>query len=106
MLTGDLALNWRRGGKVGPRYLDETDKYYLQVARDLIDIVRENKGRRRREIEEEIDEILREQRSRSASGDENAVDDATLTVAAHRLEVLIYDRRMLLAANPAIPTTA
>ena len=58
------------------------------------------------QIEEEIDEILREQRSRSASGDENAVDDATLTAAAHRLEDLIHDRRMLLAANPAIPTAA
>lgn len=58
MLTGDLALNWRRGGKVGPRYLDETDKYYLQVARDLIDILREHKGRRRAEIEEELDEYV------------------------------------------------
>jgi TRAP transporter TAXI family solute receptor len=58
------------------------------------------------QIEEEIDEILREQRSRSARGDENAVDDATLTAAAHRLEDLIHDRRMLLAANPAIPTAA
>ena len=58
------------------------------------------------QIEEEIDEILREQRSRSASGDENAVDDATLTAAAHRLEDLIHDRRMLLAAKPAIPTAA
>ena len=58
------------------------------------------------QIEEEIDEILREQRSRSASGDESAVDDATLTAAAHRLEDLIHDRRMLLAAKPAIPTAA
>jgi TRAP-type uncharacterized transport system substrate-binding protein len=58
------------------------------------------------QIEEEIDEILREQRSRSASGDESAVDDATLTAAAHRLEDLIHDRRMLLAATPAIPTAA
>ena len=58
------------------------------------------------QIEEEIDEILREQRSRSARGDENAVDDATLTAAAHRLEDLIHDRRMLLATKPAIPTAA
>jgi TRAP transporter TAXI family solute receptor len=58
------------------------------------------------QIEEEIDEILREQRSRSASGDESAVDDATLTAAAHRLEDLIHDRRVLLATKPAIPTAA
>lgn len=58
MLTGDLALNWRRGNKVGPRYIDETDAYYLQVACDLIDILRENKSRRRAEIEEELDEYV------------------------------------------------
>jgi hypothetical protein len=58
------------------------------------------------DIEEEIDNILREQRSRSASGDENAVDDATLNVVAHRLEDLIHDRRILLATRPAIPSAA
>src|ERR1700704_4864535 len=34
------------------------------------------------DIEEEIDNILKAQRARSASGDESAVDDATLNVAA------------------------
>ena len=53
------------------------------------------------EIEEEIDTILREQRARSAAGDETAVDDATLNVAAHRLESLIHDRRTMLAKRPA-----
>src|SRR6202035_1853350 len=41
------------------------------------------------DIEEEIDDILNAQRTKSARGDENAVDDATLNVAAHRLEGLI-----------------
>jgi len=58
------------------------------------------------DIEEEIDEILRTQRARSAGGDENAVDDATLNVAAHRLEGLIHDRRNMLARKPAIVSAA
>jgi hypothetical protein len=58
------------------------------------------------EIEEEIDNILREQRARSAAGDETAVDDATLNVAAHRLESLIHDRRTMLAKRPAVVSAA
>jgi hypothetical protein len=58
------------------------------------------------EIEEEIDRILGTQRAKSASGDEHAVDDATLNVAAHRLETLIHDRRMLLGTRPRIPSAA
>jgi TRAP-type uncharacterized transport system substrate-binding protein len=53
------------------------------------------------EIEEEIDGILKAQRARSASGDQTAVDDATLNVAAHRLESLIHDRRTMRAKAPA-----
>jgi TRAP transporter TAXI family solute receptor len=58
------------------------------------------------DIEEEIDDILKTQRAGSARGDENAVDDATLNVAAHRLESLIHDRRNMLAKKPAIVTAA
>ena len=58
------------------------------------------------DIEEEIDGILRAQRARSAGGDETAVDDATLNVAAHRLESLIHDRRTMLAKNPAVASAA
>ncbi len=50
------------------------------------------------EIETQIDEVLRAQRARAASDDENALDAATLNVAAHRLENLIHDRRAALAA--------
>ena len=49
------------------------------------------------EIEDRIDAILREQRARAATDDENALDAATLNVAAHRLENLIHDRRTALA---------
>jgi TRAP-type uncharacterized transport system substrate-binding protein len=58
------------------------------------------------DIEEEIDDILRAQRARSAGGDEDAVDDATLNVAAHRLESLIHDRRTTLAKRPATASAA
>jgi hypothetical protein len=58
------------------------------------------------DTEEEIDNILKTQRARSASGDESAVDDATLNVAAHRLESLIHDRRAMLAKRPAVASAA
>jgi TRAP-type uncharacterized transport system substrate-binding protein len=58
------------------------------------------------DIEEEIDNILNAQRTKSAGGDENAVDDATLNVAAHRLEGLIHDRRNMLAKRPAVVSAA
>src|SRR5712671_5005019 len=58
------------------------------------------------DIEEEIDNILKAQRAKSASGDETAVDDATLNVAAHRLESLIHDRRTMLAKRPAVASAA
>jgi hypothetical protein len=54
------------------------------------------------DIEEEIDDILGAQSAKSAEGDENAADDATLNVAAHRLESLIHDRRTMLEKRPAI----
>ena len=58
------------------------------------------------DIEEEIDDILKLQRTKSARGDENAVDDATLNVAAHRLESLIHDRRNMLAKKLAVVVAA
>jgi TRAP transporter TAXI family solute receptor len=50
------------------------------------------------EIENQIDDVLRAQRARATTDDENALDAATLNVAAHRLENLIHDRRSALAA--------
>jgi hypothetical protein len=58
------------------------------------------------DIEEEIDNILKAQRAKSATGDESAVDEATLNVAAHRLESLIHDRRAMLAKRPAVASSA
>jgi len=58
------------------------------------------------DIEEEIDGILKAEHAKSAAGDESAVDDATLNVAAHRLESLIHDRRTLIARGPAVASAA
>jgi len=58
------------------------------------------------DIEEEIDGILKAERAKSAAGDESAVDDATLNVAAHRLESLIHDRRTSIAKGPAVASAA
>ena len=52
------------------------------------------------DIEREIDKVLQAQRARSAAGAENALDVTTLNVAAHRLQSLIHDRRILLAERP------
>src|SRR6202007_1024643 len=56
------------------------------------------------EIENQIDEVLRAQRARAATDDENALDAATLNVPAHRLENLIHDRGSALAAPTSEPT--
>jgi len=58
------------------------------------------------DIEEEIDNILKAEQAKSADGDENAVDAATLNVAAHRLENLIHDRRTMLAKRPVVASAA
>ena len=52
------------------------------------------------EIEREIDRVLQMQREKAGAGDENALDDTTLNVAAHRLQSLVHERRTLLAARP------
>jgi TRAP-type uncharacterized transport system substrate-binding protein len=57
-------------------------------------------------IEDEIDDILKVQREKSASGEENAVDDATLNVAAHRLESLIHDRRTAIGKRTVLAPAA
>src|SRR5258708_14296447 len=54
------------------------------------------------DIEEEIDDILKAERTKSPISDTNPSNDATLTVATHRLESLIHDRRTMLAKRPAV----
>src|SRR3954452_24492727 len=56
------------------------------------------------EIEEAIDDVLSTQRFKSARGDENAVDNITVNVAAHRLETLVHDRRIFLTTRSGTPS--
>jgi TRAP-type uncharacterized transport system substrate-binding protein len=51
------------------------------------------------EIESEIDQVLQTQRLKQVTGGEENRDVVALNVTAHRLENLIHDRRLLLAAR-------
>ena len=52
-------------------------------------------------IEDQIDNILKEEGIKAENDDETAVDATTLNVVAHRLENLIHDRREVLGTRPA-----
>jgi TRAP-type uncharacterized transport system substrate-binding protein len=91
-----LAAAWKFLGLGNPKSEGPLDSLYALGRR----IRKSGTEAELSDIEEEIDGILRAQRAKSASGDESAVDDATLNVAAHRLESLIHDRRTVLAKRP------
>ena len=57
------------------------------------------------EVEGEIDDILKAEFAKKASGDEAAVDAGTLSMMAHRLEYLIQYRRSALASSNAATTS-
>jgi TRAP-type uncharacterized transport system substrate-binding protein len=98
-----LAAAWKFLGLGNPvTILGPLDSLYALVRR----IRKAGTETELSDIEDEIDNILRTQRARSAGGDETAVDDATLNVAAHRLESLIHDRRAMLAKKPAVVSAA
>jgi TRAP-type uncharacterized transport system substrate-binding protein len=93
-----LATAWKFLGLGSPKSEGPLDSLYALGRR----IRKSGTEAELLDIEEEIDGILRAQRAKSASGDESAVDDATLNVAAHRLESLIHDRRAVLAKRPGV----
>src|SRR5258707_638217 len=97
-----LAAGWKflGIGKSAPE--GPLDSLYALVRR----IRKVNTDAELSEIEEEIDDILKAERAKSAAGDESAVDAVTLNVAAHRLESLIHDQRALLAQRPAVASAA
>ena len=98
-----LAAAWKFLGLGRPRDHARPARFSLRLGRRIRKAGAEAELS---DIEEEIDGILSAQRTRSAEGDENAVDDATLNVAAHRLEGLIHDRRKMLAERPAVASAA
>ena len=97
-----LAAAWKFLGLGSPRSEGPLDSLYALGRR----IRKAGTEAELSGIEEEIDGILGAQRAKTARGDENAVDDATLNVAAHRLESLIHDRRTMLAKKPAVASAA
>ena len=97
-----LAAAWKFLGLGSPKNEGPLDSLYALGRR----IRKAGTEAELSDIEEEIDGILKAQRARSAAGDESAVDDATLNVAAHRLESLIHDRRTMLAKKPAVASVA
>jgi TRAP-type uncharacterized transport system substrate-binding protein len=97
-----LAAAWKFLG-VGNRTTEgPLDSLYALARR----IRKANSEAELSDIEDEIDDILKAERAKSAAGDESAVDDATLNAAAHRLESLTHDRRALLARRPAAASAA
>lgn len=58
MLTADLAMSYRRGNRISPRYLQSDDPRHLQTAADLTIIVEQHRGRRRAELERALDEYI------------------------------------------------
>jgi predicted nuclease of restriction endonuclease-like RecB superfamily len=54
MLTADLALSWRRGGRIHPRYVKADDEAQLREARALIAVFQEHAGRTRALLEEAL----------------------------------------------------
>jgi NMT1-like family len=97
-----LAAAWKFLG-VGNRATEGPLDSLYALARRIRKVDREAELS---DIEDEIDGILKAERAKSAAGDESAVDDATLNVAAHRLESLIHDRRTLIARGPAVASAA
>ena len=97
-----LAAAWKFLGLGKPATAGPLDSLYALGRR----IRRAGAETELSDIEEEIDRILTAQHAKSAAGDESAVDDATLNVAAHRLESLIHDRRTMLAKRPGISSAA
>ncbi len=58
MLTSDLAMSWRRGNRIMPRYLQSDDPRHLQTAADLALIVEQHRGLRRADLERALDEYI------------------------------------------------
>jgi len=51
-------MNYRRGDRISPRYLQSDDPRHLQTAADLALIVEQHRGRRRAELERALDEYI------------------------------------------------
>jgi hypothetical protein len=97
-LASVLAFSWKFLGIGAPQNKEAALDTLYALARRIRHADKESELSK---IEDEIDEILRAQRARARSGDEDAMDVTTLNVTAHRLENLVHDRRAMLANHAA-----
>lgn len=58
MLTSDLAINFRRGGKIYPRLIKTDTRDYLTDAENLIEIFENFTGEKRGDLEGELEEYV------------------------------------------------
>lgn len=58
MLTSDLAINWRRGDKIFPYFIKTDDAAYLRDAENLIRIFEDFEGKKRGELERELEDYI------------------------------------------------
>ena len=98
-----LAAAWKFLGIGQPEFRQGTLDTLYGLARQIRNM---NSESELSNIEEQIDNILKEERLKAEGGDDLAVDAATLNVVAHRLENLIHDRRQILATRPPIASVA
>ncbi len=58
MLTSDLAVNYKRGGKIFPRLIPTDDEIYLTDAQNLIEIFDVSQNQPRHALERELEEYV------------------------------------------------
>lgn len=96
-LASVLAASWKFL-RVSP---PESDEGELDVLYALGRRIRDSSETELDDIEREIDRVLQAQRLKRASSEEETRDLVALNVAAHRLENLIHDRRLLFGSQQA-----
>jgi len=57
MLTSDLAQNYETGNEVRPFLIDTREPKYRKTAGQLIEIFEDHLGKKRKDLEKEIDEL-------------------------------------------------
>lgn len=58
MLTADLAMSWRRGRTIEPKYVNPADPEHLRTASGLVAITGDHRGRSRGELDRAYEEFI------------------------------------------------
>ncbi len=96
-IMSSLIAAWKYLGLGGNRQAGTPlDPLYALTRR-----IRESKSETElAEVEDEIDNIIKAELVKTAKGEVSAADPGILSLAAHRLEYLIYSRRAMLSTMP------